>query len=119
MTTTPAPSSRNSPARPPPPWGATWVEMKPAGAGKTRIVAHVPSRGLIGYHGEFLTTTRGSGVLNRVFHDWAPHKGPIPGRRAGVADLDGKRPVGGLLRSSTSRIRAACSSARRPMSTRA
>ncbi len=60
------------------------VEMKPAGAGKTRIVAHVPSRGLIGYHGEFLTDTRGTGVLNRVFHDWAPHKGPIPGRRAGV-----------------------------------
>jgi GTP-binding protein len=60
------------------------VEMRPAGAGKTRIVAHVPSRGLIGYHGEFLTDTRGSGVLNRVFHDWAPYKGPIPGRRAGV-----------------------------------
>ncbi len=60
------------------------AEMKPAGAGKTRIVAHVPSRGLIGYHGEFLTDTRGTGVLNRVFHDWAPHKGPIPGRRAGV-----------------------------------
>jgi len=60
------------------------VEMKPAGAGKTRIVAHVPSRGLIGYHGEFLTDTRGTGVLNRVFHGWAPHKGPIPGRRAGV-----------------------------------
>jgi len=60
------------------------VEMKPAGAGKTRIVAHVPSRGLIGYHGEFLTDTRGTGVLNRVFHGWAPHKGAIPGRRAGV-----------------------------------
>lgn len=60
------------------------VEMKPAGAGKTRIIAHVPSRGLIGYHGEFLTDTRGTGVLNRVFHEWAPHKGPIPGRRAGV-----------------------------------
>jgi GTP-binding protein len=60
------------------------VEMRPAGAGKTRIVAHVPSRGLIGYHGEFLTDTRGTGVLNRVFHGWAPHKGPIPGRRAGV-----------------------------------
>ncbi len=60
------------------------VEMKPAGAGKTRIIAHVPSRGLIGYHGEFLTDTRGTGVLNRVFHGWAPHKGPIPGRRAGV-----------------------------------
>ena len=60
------------------------VEMKPAGAGKTRIVAHVPSRGLIGYHGEFLTDTRGTGVLNRVFHGWTPHKGPIEGRRQGV-----------------------------------
>jgi len=60
------------------------AEMKPAGAGKTRIIAHVPSRGLIGYHGEFLTDTRGSGVLNRVFHEWAPHKGPIQGRRQGV-----------------------------------
>ncbi|MES0824344.1 translational GTPase TypA [Ruegeria sp. SCP11] len=60
------------------------VEMKPAGAGKTRIIAHVPSRGLIGYHGEFLTDTRGTGVLNRVFHGWSAHKGPIPGRRAGV-----------------------------------
>jgi GTP-binding protein len=53
-------------------------------SGKTRIIAHVPSRGLIGYQGEFLTDTRGTGVLNRVFHGWAPHKGPIPGRRAGV-----------------------------------
>ncbi len=60
------------------------VEMRPAGAGKTRIVAHVPSRGLIGYHGEFMTDTRGTGVLNRVFHDWQPWRGPIPGRRAGV-----------------------------------
>jgi len=59
------------------------VEMR-QNAGKTRIVAHVPSRGLIGYHGEFLTDTRGTGVLNRVFHDWVPHKGQIPGRRAGV-----------------------------------
>ena len=60
------------------------TDMRPAGAGKTRITALVPSRGLIGYHGEFLTDTRGTGVLNRVFHSWAPHKGPIPGRRAGV-----------------------------------
>ena len=60
------------------------AEMRAAGAGKTRIVAHVPSRGLIGYHGEFLTDTRGTGVLNRVFHDWAPYRGPIPGRRRGV-----------------------------------
>ena len=60
------------------------TEMKAAGAGKTRIVAQVPSRGLIGYHGEFLTDTRGTGVLNRIFHGWAPHKGPIQGRRQGV-----------------------------------
>ncbi|NVO55292.1 translational GTPase TypA [Rhodobacteraceae bacterium B1Z28] len=60
------------------------AEMRPAGVGKTRIIAHVPSRGLIGYHGEFLTDTRGTGVLNRVFHGWAAHKGAIPGRRAGV-----------------------------------
>jgi GTP-binding protein len=59
-------------------------EMRPSGVGKTRIVAHVPSRGLIGYHGEFLTDTRGSGVLNRVFHSWAPWRGTVPGRRAGV-----------------------------------
>ena len=60
------------------------VEMKPAGAGKTRIIAHVPSRGLIGYHGQFLTDTRGTGVLNRIFHAWQPYKGPIQGRRQGV-----------------------------------
>ena len=60
------------------------VEMRPAGVGKTRIVAHVPSRGLIGYQGEFMTDTRGNGVLNRIFHSWAPHKGSIQGRRQGV-----------------------------------
>jgi GTP-binding protein len=59
------------------------TEMKQQN-GKTRIIAHVPSRGLIGYHGEFLTDTRGTGVMNRVFHEWAEHKGHIPGRRAGV-----------------------------------
>jgi GTP-binding protein len=60
------------------------VEMRAAGAGKTRIVAHVPSRGLIGYQGEFLTDTRGTGVLNRVFHRWDDWRGPIAGRRNGV-----------------------------------
>lgn len=60
------------------------VEMRTGAGGKTRIVAHVPSRGLIGYHGEFLTDTRGTGVLNRVFHDWTPYRGAIPGRRTGV-----------------------------------
>ena len=60
------------------------VEMKPSGVGKTRLIAHVPARGLIGYHGEFLTDTRGTGVMNRVFSGWAPYKGTIDGRRAGV-----------------------------------
>ncbi len=60
------------------------AEMKSAGVGKTRVIAHVPSRGLIGYQGEFMTDTRGTGVLNRVFHTWSAHKGSIPGRRAGV-----------------------------------
>ncbi|WP_134724685.1 translational GTPase TypA [Paracoccus luteus] len=60
------------------------VEMRPAGHGKTRIVAHVPSRGLIGYQGEFMTDTRGNGVLNRIFHGWTPFKGAIQGRRQGV-----------------------------------
>ena len=58
--------------------------MRQSGAGKTRIIAHIPSRGLIGYQGEFLTDTRGTGVLNRVFKDWEPYKGSIPGRRSGV-----------------------------------
>ena len=44
----------------------------------------MPSRGLIGYHGEFMTDTRGNGVLNRIFHGWAPYKGSIQGRRQGV-----------------------------------
>ncbi|MDC0912958.1 translational GTPase TypA [Paracoccaceae bacterium] len=60
------------------------AEMNQTGNGKTRIIAHVPSRGLIGYYGEFLTDTRGTGVLNRVFHEWAQFRGTIPGRRAGV-----------------------------------
>ncbi|HAL76577.1 MAG TPA: translational GTPase TypA [Rhodobacteraceae bacterium] len=60
------------------------AELNQTGNGKTRIIAHVPSRGLIGYYGEFLTDTRGTGVLNRVFHEWAPFRGTIPGRRAGV-----------------------------------
>jgi GTP-binding protein len=59
-------------------------DMRPTGAGKTRIVFLAPSRGLIGYHGEFLTDTRGTGVINRMFHGYAPFKGPLEGRRNGV-----------------------------------
>ncbi len=63
---------------------AEMTEMRPSGGGKTRIVFLAPARGLIGYHGEFLTDTRGTGIMNRVFHSWAEWKGPIPGRRHGV-----------------------------------
>jgi GTP-binding protein len=60
------------------------VDMRPSGGGKTRIIFYVPSRGLIGYQGEFLTATRGTGMMNRLFHDYAPYKGDIPGRRNGA-----------------------------------
>jgi len=59
-------------------------DMRPSGAGKTRITLQSPSRSLIGYQGEFLTDTRGSGVLNRVFSHYEPYKGAIEGRRNGV-----------------------------------
>ena len=59
-------------------------DMGPSGAGKTRISLMCPSRSLIGYQGEFLTDTRGSGVLNRVFSHYEPHKGAIEGRLKGV-----------------------------------
>jgi GTP-binding protein len=60
------------------------VDMRPTGAGKTRIIFHCPSRGLIGYHGEFLTDTRGTGVMNRIFKAYEPYRGEIEGRRNGV-----------------------------------
>jgi GTP-binding protein len=63
---------------------AELTEMRPTGAGKQRLAFLAPSRALIGYHGEFLTDTRGTGVMNRVFHGYAPYKGSIDGRRAGV-----------------------------------
>jgi len=67
-------------------------DMRPTGACKTRLVFFAPSRGLIGYHGQFLTDTRGTGVINRMFHGYAPFKGPIEGRRNGVlvATADGE-----------------------------
>ncbi|MBV8938832.1 MAG: translational GTPase TypA [Alphaproteobacteria bacterium] len=60
------------------------VEMRPSGGGKVRLTFHIPSRGLIGYQGEFLTDTRGTGILSRIFHGYMPYKGDIPGRRNGV-----------------------------------
>ena len=58
-------------------------DMRPSGGGKVRLTFHIPSRGLIGYHGEFLTDTRGSGIMNRLFLGYGPWKGPIEGRRNG------------------------------------
>lgn len=63
---------------------AELTEMIPGGGGKTRLVFLAPSRGLIGYQSEFLTDTCGTGVLNRIFSDYAPYKGQITGRRNGV-----------------------------------
>ncbi len=60
------------------------TDMRPTGAGKTRIIFTAPARGLIGYHGEFLTDTRGTGVMNRMFSGYAPHKGSVGGRTSGV-----------------------------------
>lgn len=60
------------------------VDMRPSGGGKTRIIFHAPSRGLIGYHGQFLTDTRGTGVMNRIFLKYDTYRGPIEGRRNGV-----------------------------------
>ncbi|MGV6801422.1 MAG: translational GTPase TypA [bacterium] len=65
------------------------IEMKPAGGGKTRLVLNGPARALIGYHGQFLTDTRGTGVINRSYSCHAPHKGPIEGRRNGVLISNG------------------------------
>jgi GTP-binding protein len=58
-------------------------DMRPSGGGKVRLTFHIPSRGLIGYHGEFLTDTRGTGIMNRMFSGYEPWAGNIEGRRAG------------------------------------
>jgi GTP-binding protein len=63
---------------------AELVDMRPSGGGRQRLVFHAPTRGLIGYQGELLTDTRGTAVMNRLFHGYAPYKGEIAGRRTGV-----------------------------------
>lgn len=63
---------------------AEMVEMKPSGIGRTRLVFHAPTRGLIGYQGELLSDTRGTAIMNRVFLEYQPHKGKITGRHTGV-----------------------------------
>ena len=63
---------------------ADMMEMKPSGTGRTRLVFHAPTRGLIGYQGELLSDTRGTAIMNRVFLEYAPYKGQIKGRHTGV-----------------------------------
>ena len=63
---------------------AEMTDMRPSGCGKSRVTFIGPSRGLIGYHSQFLTETRGTGVMNRIFHGYADYKGNIEGRRSGV-----------------------------------
>ena len=60
------------------------IEMRPSGGGRQRLIFYVPTRGLIGYQGELLTDTRGTAIMNRLFHTYAPYKGEIQGRRNGV-----------------------------------
>ena len=60
------------------------IEMRPSGGGRVRLIFYAPTRGLIGYHGELLTETRGTAVMNRLFHTYGPHRGEITGRRNGV-----------------------------------
>ena len=63
---------------------AEMTDMRPSGGGKTRLIFSAPSRGLIGYHGEFLSDTRGTGIMNRLFEKYGPFKGRIEGRQNGV-----------------------------------
>ena len=72
---------------------AELTDMRPSGGGKTRVTFLAPARGLIGYHGEFLTATRGTGVMYRVFHSYAAHRGAIAGRRTGVLIANSQGPA--------------------------
>jgi GTP-binding protein len=65
------------------------IEMRPSGGGRQRLIFYVPTRGLIGYQGELLTDTRGTAIMNRLFHNYAPYKGEIQGRRTGVLISNG------------------------------
>ncbi|MDD4616584.1 MAG: translational GTPase TypA [Alphaproteobacteria bacterium] len=69
---------------------AEMTDMRPSGGGKVRLKFLAPSRGLIGYYGEFLSDTRGTGIMNRLFHGYAPYKGAIAARRTGVMISNGQ-----------------------------
>jgi GTP-binding protein len=60
------------------------VEMRPSGAGRVRLRFYIPTRGLIGYQPQLLSDTRGTAIMNRIFHAWEPYRGDIPGRHTGV-----------------------------------
>lgn len=60
------------------------MDMRASGTGRQRLIMHVPTRGLIGYHSELLSDTRGTATMNRLFHGFEPHKGKIASRRTGV-----------------------------------
>lgn len=68
---------------------AEMKDMRPSGVGRQRIVFHAPTRGLIGYQSELLSDTRGTAIMNRIFHDYAPHVGEIPGRHTGALISNG------------------------------
>ncbi|MGY4304822.1 GTP-binding protein [Bradyrhizobium sp. USDA 4369] len=63
---------------------AELIEMRPSGGNRLRLVFYAPTRGLIGYQGELMTDTKGTAIMNRLFHNYLPYKGPIQGRRNGV-----------------------------------
>ncbi|HEY4204289.1 MAG TPA: translational GTPase TypA, partial [Xanthobacteraceae bacterium] len=63
---------------------AEMIEMRPSGGNRLRLVFYAPTRGLIGYQGELMTDTKGTAIMNRLFHDYLPYKGEIQGRRNGV-----------------------------------
>ena len=65
------------------------VDMRPSGVGRTRLRFYVPTRSLIGYQPELLSDTRGTAIFNRLFHEYQPFKGPLPGRRTGVLISNG------------------------------
>ncbi|MCB1504569.1 MAG: translational GTPase TypA [Hyphomicrobiaceae bacterium] len=68
---------------------ADLMEMRSSGGGRQRLVFHAPTRGLLGYQSELLSDTRGTAVMNRLFHAYAPYKGEIQGRRTGVLISNG------------------------------
>ena len=63
---------------------AEMTELRPSGGNRVRLKFLAPTRGLIGYQSELLTDTRGTAIMNRLFHDYQPYKGPISGRTNGV-----------------------------------